>query len=117
MDKIRLLIADDHTLVRQGLGALLAAVPDLEVVGEAASGSEVLTQAVLLQPHVILMDIQMPGLNGLEACRRILQGQPTLGIIILTMLDDDNSVFAAMRPGARGYILHGADKNELITTI
>ncbi len=117
MDSIRLLIADDHTLVRQGLSALLSAVPDLNLVGEAATGDEVVAQAAELQPDVILMDIQMPGLNGLEATRRILQSQPAIGIIVVTMLEDDNSVFAAMRAGARGYILKGADKSEVVKTI
>jgi len=117
MEKIRLLIADDHTLVRQGLSALLMAVPEIELVGEAASGDEVLAQAEALSPDVILMDIQMPGVNGIEATRRILKSNPTIGIIVVTMLDDDNSVFAAMRAGARGYVLKGADKAEVLKTI
>jgi DNA-binding NarL/FixJ family response regulator len=117
MNKIRLLIADDHTLVRQGLSALFIAVPDIEVVGEAASGDEVISKADELKPDVILMDIQMPGVNGIEATRRILQSRPNVGIIVVTMLDDDNSVFAAMRAGARGYVLKGADKAEVLKTI
>jgi DNA-binding NarL/FixJ family response regulator len=117
MEKIRLLIADDHTLVRQGLSALFIAVPDIEVVGEAASGDEVISKADELKPDVILMDIQMPGVNGIEATRRILQSRPNVGIIVVTMLDDDNSVFAAMRAGARGYVLKGADKAEVLKTI
>ena len=117
MEKIRLLIADDHTLVRQGLSALFIATPDVEVVGEAASGGEAIAKAGELQPDVILMDIQMPGVNGIEATRQILQEQPGMGIIVVTMLDDDNSVFAAMRAGARGYVLKGADKAEVLKTI
>ena len=117
MNKIRLLIADDHTLVRQGLSALFIAVPDIEVVGEAASGDEVISKADELKPDVILMDIQMPGVNGIEAARRILRSRPNVGIIVVTMLDDDNSVFAAMRAGARGYVLKGADKAEVLKTI
>jgi len=117
MEKIRLLIADDHTLVRQGLSALFIATPDVEVVGEAASGGEAIAKAGELQPDVILMDIQMPGVNGIEATRQILEKQPDMGIIVVTMLDDDNSVFAAMRAGARGYVLKGADKAEVLKTI
>lgn len=122
MDKIRLVIADDHTLVRQGLGALFLAVPDIEVVGEAATGEEVIAQAARLQPDVILMDIHMPrpdgtGINGIEATRAVVQTHPGLGVIVVTMLDDDGSVFAAMRAGARGYILKGADKAEVLRTI
>jgi DNA-binding NarL/FixJ family response regulator len=117
MDKIRLLIADDHTLVRQGLGALCAAVTDNAVVGEAASGDDVIARADELMPDVILMDIQMPGVHGIEATRRILQRHASIGIIVVTMLEDDSSIFAAMRAGARGYILKGADKADLVKTI
>ena len=117
MDKIRLLIADDHTLVRQGLGAMFAAVPEIEVVGEAASGEDAIARADALMPDVILMDIQMPGVHGIEATRRILQQHASIGIIVVTMLDDDSSVFAAMRAGARGYVLKGADKADLVRTI
>jgi DNA-binding NarL/FixJ family response regulator len=122
MDKITLLIADDHTLVRQGLVALFMGVADIEVIGEAATGDEAIAKAGELKPEVILMDIQMPrpdgtGMNGIEATRRILQTQPGIGIVMVTMLDDDNSVFAAMRAGARGYILKGADKAEVLKTI
>jgi len=122
MSNIRLLIADDHTLVRQGLSALFIAAPDIDVIGEASSGDEVIAQADDLKPDVILVDIQMPrpdgsGINGIEATRRILQKHPQTGIIMVTMLDDDNSVFAAMRAGARGYILKGADKAEVLKTI
>lgn len=117
MDKIRLLIADDHTLVRQGLSALFAAVPEIIVVGEAASGDEVIARADSLMPDVILMDIQMPGVHGIEATRRILQEHASIGIIVVTMLDDDSSIFAAMRAGARGYVLKGADKADLVKTI
>ncbi|MGH2522241.1 MAG: response regulator [Anaerolineales bacterium] len=117
MDKIRVLIADDHTLFRDGVRALLNAAPDVEVVGEAANGEEAVAQAAQLQPDVILMDIQMPGVNGLEATRRILRASPQIGIIVVTMLEDDDSVFAAMRAGARGYTLKGADKAEMLKTI
>jgi len=117
MDKIRTLIADDHTLFREGLRALLSAAPDVDVVGEAATGDEAIAQAAALLPDVILMDVQMPGVNGIEATRRILHASPHIGVIVVTMLEDDDSVFAAMRAGARGYILKGADKVEVLKTI
>ena len=117
MDNIRLLIADDHTLFREGVRALLSAVADLQVVGEAATGEEAVTQAAALLPDVILMDIQMPGVNGIEATRRILRANPHIGVIVVTMLEDDDSVFAAMRAGARGYVLKGADKAEILSAI
>jgi DNA-binding NarL/FixJ family response regulator len=100
MEAIRVLIADDHTLFREGLRALLASVPDVDVVGEAASGQETLIQVAERQPDVVLMDIQMPDVNGIEATRRILLNHPQIGIIMLTMFKDDDSVFAAMRAGA-----------------
>lgn len=117
METIRILIADDHTLFRDGLRALFASLPDLEVVGEAATGEQVVEQAAALQPDVILMDIQMPGINGIEATRRILHASPHIGIIVVTMFEDDDSVFAAMRAGARGYILKGADQAEMLRAI
>ena len=113
MDTIRVLIADDHTLFRNGLRALLASIPDIEVVGEAASGKEALRLAAEHQPDVILMDIQMPDLNGIEATRQILRTSPHIGIVVLTMFQDDDSVFAVMRAGARGYVLKGADQGVL----
>lgn len=117
MTSIRLLIADDHTLFREGLRLLLDATPDVDVVGEAATGDEAIALAASHQPEVILMDIQMPGSNGIEATRRIIHTSPHIGVIMLTMLEDDDSVFAAMRAGARGYILKGADKAEVLKTI
>jgi DNA-binding NarL/FixJ family response regulator len=123
VDKIRILIADDHTLFRDGLRALLNAAPDLEVVGEAPTGEDAITQAATLLPDVILMDIQMPGvngtpgINGIEATRYVLRVSPHIGVIVVTMLEDDDSVFAAMRAGARGYVLKGADKVEIMSVI
>ncbi len=116
-EQIRLLIADDHTLFRDGLRALFASLPDLQVVGEAATGEQVVVQAAALLPDVILMDIQMPGINGIEATRRILHTSPHIGVIVVTMFEDDDSVFAAMRAGARGYILKGADQAEMLRAI
>jgi DNA-binding NarL/FixJ family response regulator len=111
------MIADDHQLFREGLHGLLDAIPDTRVVGEAATGDEAVAQAAALQPDVILMDIKMPGLNGIAATREILAGSPRIGILILTMFEDDDSVFAAMRAGARGYLLKAASQEELVRAI
>jgi len=117
MDRIRVLIADDHATFRAGVRALLLADDDMEVVGEVASGDEVMTLAARLQPDVILMDIQMPGLNGIEATRRILNSSPHISILILTMFEDDDTVFAALKAGARGYLLKGALRTEILRAI
>ncbi len=117
MEPIRILIADDHPLFRDGLRVLLESVPDLQVLGEATAGNEVITQAIALQPDLILMDIKMPGINGIEATRRILQTSPHIRILILTMFEDDESVFAAIRAGARGYLLKGAVQEETLRAI
>jgi DNA-binding NarL/FixJ family response regulator/class 3 adenylate cyclase len=117
MDTIHILIADDHALFREGLRALFSALPDIEVVGEAAEGESAITQVDALQPDVVLMDINMPGVNGIEATRRILRTHPNLGIIMVTMLEDDASVFSAMRAGARGYVLKGAHHDEILQAI
>lgn len=117
MEPIRLLIADDHTFYREGVRAMLREVAETEVIGEAISGEEAVEQALALQPDVILMDIKMPGLNGIEATRRILQTSPQIGIVVVTMFEDDGSVFAAMRAGARGYLLKDADQDELVRAI
>jgi DNA-binding NarL/FixJ family response regulator len=117
MEPLRVLIADDHPLFRHGLFALLNASPDFEVVGEATSGEEVVTMAAQLQPDVILMDIHMPGGNGIEATRRILHTSPNIRILIITMFEDDASVFTAMRAGARGYVLKDAQKDDMLAAI
>ena len=116
-EPLRILIVDDHPLVRKGLLALLSSMPDLMVVGEAANGKEAITQAGELQPDLILMDLDMPDLNGIEATRQIAQISPRIGILVLTMLEDDAWVFAAMRAGARGYLLKGADQAEVLRAI
>jgi DNA-binding NarL/FixJ family response regulator len=110
---IRVLIADDHRQFRQGLLRLLELIPDVEGVGEAGSGDEALQQAHTHQPDVILMDLHMPGTNGIEATRQLRETSPHIGILVLTMFEDDESVFAAMRAGARGYLLKGADREEI----
>ena len=117
MEPIRVLIVDDHPLVREGVRALLASVPDTAIVGEAANGEEAIARAAELQPDVILMDLHMPGINGIEATRQVLQINPHIEILVLTMLEDDDSVFAAMRAGARGYLLKGADQAEVLRAI
>lgn len=114
---IRILIADDHTLFRDGLRALFGSIPDTEVVGEAATGEEAIAEAEMLSPHVVLMDIHMPGINGIEATWRILEAKPETGVVMLTMFEDEDSVFAAMRAGARGYILKGAGQAEMLRAI
>jgi DNA-binding NarL/FixJ family response regulator len=117
MDTIRILIADDHPLFRDGMHGLLDSVPDTEVVGEATTGEEAISQAKELQPDVILMDIKMPGINGIEATRQILASSPHIGILMVTMLEDDESVFTAMRAGARGYVLKGVSQAETLRAI
>jgi len=116
-EPIRVIIADDHTLFREGLVALLDSVADIEVVGAFADGQQVVEAAARLEPDVILMDLQMPKSNGVEATRQISQTSPHIGVIIVTMFEDDDSVFAAMRAGARGYVLKGADQNDVIRAI
>jgi len=117
MKPIRVLIADDHALFREGVYAILKSVPDIEIVGEAGTGKEALTLVSDLAPNVVLMDIQMPDLNGVETTEKILKNHPDVGIIIVTMLEDDDSLFSAMRAGARGYVLKGADKTEMLKSI
>src|SRR5215210_7517722 len=108
MDQIRLVIADDHPFYREGVRAMLQTVPGIDVAGEAGSGDEAIAQAASLEPDVVLMDLKMPGMHGIEATRHILHASPQIGVLVLTMFDDDDSVFAAMRAGARGYLLKDA---------
>ncbi len=117
MDKLRVLIADDHTLFRDGVRALLGSTQDLELVGEAATGEEAVALAASLQPDVIVMDLKMPVVNGSDATRRIVSASPHIAILVVTMFDDDQSVFAAMRAGARGYVLKGANHTEMLRAI
>lgn len=117
MDTIRVLIADDHQLFRDGVRALLLSAPDTEVVAEAENGQEAIRLAQEIRPHVILMDIQMPDMDGIQATRQILQANPHINVLMVTMFDDDQSVFAAMRAGARGYVLKGARHDEMLRAI
>ena len=116
-EPVRILIADDHTLFRDGMAALLATNEGIEVVGQASSGREAIESAATLQPDIVLMDIQMPGINGIEATRQIVSTSPHIGVIVVTMFEDDDTVFAAMRAGARGYVLKGADQDQMLRTI
>jgi len=112
-DPVRVLIADDHPLFRDGLAALLRAAPDTELAGAAATGTEAVVLASQVRPDVVLMDLRLPGLNGIEATRQIVADSPHTAVVVLTMFDDDDSVFAALRAGARGYLLKGADQDEI----
>jgi len=113
---IRVLIADDHPLFRDGLTALLTEGPDTELAGAATSGTEAVDLARETQPDVVVMDLHMPGLNGIEATRRIVADSPHITVLVLTMFDDD-SIFAALRAGARGYLLKGADQEQIRAAI
>lgn len=114
---IRVLIADDHLFYREGVRTLLGTADEIEIIGEASNGLDAVTRATQLEPDIILMDLKMPGLNGIDATRQIIQKQPKVGILVITMFDDDESVFAVMRAGARGYILKDADQEELVRAI
>lgn len=114
---IRVLVVDDHPLFRDGLGALLATVPDLEVVGSVGDGESAVRRAVETRPDVVLMDLNLPGVPGIEATRRIVAATPETAVLVLTMVDDDDSVMAALKVGARGYVLKGAGQEEVLAAI
>jgi len=113
MEPIRVVLADDHPVVRSGLRALLESLPDYEVVAEATDGEAAVRETQLTRPDVVLMDIRMPGLDGIEATRRVRAAVPDAAVLVLTMFDDDDTVFAAMRAGAQGYLLKGAEQAEI----
>jgi len=115
--KIRVLVADDHPAFRAGLQLMLADAGDLEVVGLAENGDQAVELAEPLRPDVVVMDLRMPGLDGIGATRRLLELDPAVGVVVLTMFEDDDSVFAAMRAGARGYLLKGAEQDEILRAI
>ncbi|GII57808.1 DNA-binding response regulator [Planotetraspora thailandica] len=114
---IRVAVADDHTLFRDGLRALFDSVPDMTLVGTAATGDEAIELAVIARPSVLLMDIRMPGMNGLAATRRVRALAPEVAVVMLTMVDDDESVSAALREGACGYVLKDADQEEMLRVV
>jgi DNA-binding NarL/FixJ family response regulator len=114
---VRVVIADDHPLVRSGLRTVLAAAPGIEVVAEASTGAQAVTAARSLRPDVVVMDLQMPETNGIDATRQIVAATPNVAVLVLTMFEDDASVFSAMRAGARGYLLKGAEQDEIIRAI
>lgn len=116
-DNLRILLADDHPVFRDGLKALLSSVEDAEVVGEASTGSAAVDRVLELQPDVVLMDLHMPELNGIEATRRVLEASPHVGVLVLTMVEDDDAVFAAMRAGALGYLVKGSNQAEILAAI
>lgn len=116
-DPLRLLIADDHPLFRKGMRTLLAAVPDFALVGEAETGQEAVARSLDLLPDVVMMDLQMPGGSGLEATREIVAASPITKVLVVTLFEDDDSVFAALRAGARGYVLKDTDEDEMIRAI
>jgi DNA-binding NarL/FixJ family response regulator len=117
METIRILIADDHPMFRKGLKALLASEPDFEVVGEATTGDEAIEMADTTLPDVILLDLQMPGKSGFDAARAIRASSPHIHILVVTLFQDDESIFAAIRAGARGYILKDTSEEEMLLAI
>jgi DNA-binding NarL/FixJ family response regulator len=114
---VRVVVADDHPVVRDGLRALLASLPDMDLVGEATTGREAVRSAVTERPDVLVMDLRMPDLDGASATAEIARVAPQVAVLVLTMFDDDESVFAAMRAGARGYVVKGASQQEIVRAI
>jgi DNA-binding NarL/FixJ family response regulator len=117
VEPLRILVVDDHDDFRRGLQALLGSTPTTEVVGVATNGASAVSMALDLQPDVVLMDLHMPGLNGIEATERIVASSPHIGVLVVSMMEDEESVFAAVRAGARGYLLKGARRPEIVRSI
>ena len=115
--QLHVLVVDDHPVFRDGLRALLSTDPELLVVGEAGTGAEAVSLAADLQPDVVVMDLHMPDLDGVAATRQIVHDSPRIAVLVLTMFDDDDSVFAAMRAGARGYLLKGTNQAEVVRAV
>jgi DNA-binding NarL/FixJ family response regulator len=114
---VRVVLADDHPMYRYGIAAVLADVAEVDLIGQASSGVELLALVERTRPDVVLTDLRMPDLSGIEVTRRLVAEYPELPVLVLTMHDDDESVYGAMRAGARGYLLKGADGSELVATI
>lgn len=112
-----MLLADDHDFFRDGMRGLLATVPGVDVVADASSGEAAVTLAGKMQPDVVLMDLKMGGMNGIDAARQIVAASPHVGVLVLTMFEDDDWVFAAMKAGARGYLLKGSNQEEIVRAI
>lgn len=116
-EPLRVLVVEDHPLFRKGVVSLLAAVPDLVLAGAAASGEEAVARAAELRPDVVLMDLQLPGMSGIEATRAIVSEAPAMRVLVLTLFEDEESVFLALRAGARGYVLKDAEEEELLGAV
>jgi DNA-binding NarL/FixJ family response regulator len=114
---VRVVLADDHPVVRDGLAALLTSVPGIDVVGTAGTGRQAVRSVVTLRPDVLVLDIQMPELDGVGVARELQRAAPEVAVLVLTMFDDDDSVFAALRAGAAGYVLKGAAQDEIVRAI
>ena len=116
-EAVRVIVADDHPVFRDGLAMLLGSVEGIEVVGSAGTGQDAVELALAEMPDVVVMDVQMPGLNGIDATRRLSVEAPALGVVVLTMSEDDGTVFAAVKAGARGYLVKGAEQDEIVRAI
>jgi DNA-binding NarL/FixJ family response regulator len=114
---IRVLIADDHPVVRRGMSALLSSLEGVEVVAEVGNGEDAVREAQLLRPDVVVMDVQMPGVSGIEATRRLTTAVPGTAVLVVTMFEDDETVFSALQVGARGYLLKGAEQEDILTAL
>ncbi|WP_182879565.1 response regulator [Microbispora sp. H10949] len=114
---VTVLVVDDHPVFREGFAALLGSIDEVEVVGTAATGAEAVEQAARREPDVVVMDVSMPGMDGIEATRHILRERPETGVVVLTMSEEDGTIFEALRAGARGYLLKGAEPEEVVRAI
>jgi DNA-binding NarL/FixJ family response regulator len=114
---LRVLVCDDHPVYRQGLRLLLAEFDGIEVIGEAADGEQAVALTSQLHPDVVVMDLHLPGISGVEATQRLLAARPEVGVLVLTMFEDDTSLIAALRAGARGYLVKGADHQQVLRAI
>lgn len=117
LEPVRVLLVDDHPMFLDGVRLVLSGEPGIEVVGEAMDGNTAVSAALDLQPDVVVMDLNLPGQRGIDATRQIVTASPHIGVLVLTMFDDDDSVFAAMRAGARGYLLKGAARGQVVRGI